>query len=126
MAHWPIVWLDVPKDLWSQLAALHERALRRWPLTQLLEHWSRAEDAELQLLLEWHDWPWWPDEEYPHELRELSERLPERHALDAEWLQPELHLEREVRQLVLQLHLERVWSLLPDRPEKQPHLRLTA
>lgn len=56
----------------------------------------------------------------------MPERLPERHSLDAPWVQSELELEREVRQLFLQLHLERVRWLLPDRPEEQLELPLPA
>lgn len=65
------------------------------------------------------DWPWWPDEEHPHQLEELPEELPERYTLDSEWLQSELELECEVCQLLLQVHFERVWWLKPDWPEKQ-------
>lgn len=122
------MWPDVPQNLWSQLASLHERALRRWSLEQELEHEKepRTPLSKLSLLLCALDWPWWPDEEHAHEHEELEERLPERHPLVASWLQTKLELKRCVCQLLLQVHFEWVWWLLADRSESQLELALPA
>lgn len=100
VALWPLLRQNVPEDLRKQVAALHKEALRRWALSQLLEHSYRQkppEVAELAVLLRSLDRAWWPDEEHPHELAKLEERLAESHPLVAARLQAQLELECEVR-----------------------------
>lgn len=78
------------------------------------------------MVVESLDWPWWPDKEHPHKLEELEEELPERHSVVPERVQSKLKFEREVGQVLLQVHVEWVWRLLPDWPKEQVCVPLPA
>lgn len=76
-------------------------------------------------MLHWHNWKWWSNKPHKHKPK-LKKRLPKCHSVNSAWLQTKVRLKRKVCQLLLKVHVEWVWPLLPNWPKKQTCLCLSS